>query len=197
MKEVWKDIKGYEDSYQISNKGRFKSKTRTQIFKNGKIYKRKGRLHKLKVYSNNGYIIVGLCKQNKRKNMTIHRLVAQAFIDNSLGKPCINHINGIKTDNRVENLEWVTYKENGIKAVEQGLIKTGKESPNYGNYDLNKKKNKKVEMLSTKNEVLKIFSSISSAARYLGNKEYATDIVKVCKNKRKTAYGYKWRYNEL
>jgi hypothetical protein len=76
-----------------------------------------------------GYYKVGLCSNNVMTQPRTNRLVAQAFIPNPENKPCVNHINGIKTDNRVENLEWCTYKENNTHAVLTGLRKekTGKD----------------------------------------------------------------------
>ena len=102
MKETWRDIKGYEGLYKVSNFGKIKS-----FYKNGKT-------KILKPVPNfKGYERVTLC--NRRGNKTIysvHRLVALAFIENPLLKPEINHINGNKRDNRISNLEWVTGKEN-------------------------------------------------------------------------------------
>ena len=70
-----------------------------------------------------GYPQVGIVLEKKYKHKSIHRLVAEAFIPNPENKPCINHINGIKNDNRIENLEWCTYYENNIHAVKTGLFK--------------------------------------------------------------------------
>ena len=109
MTEVWMIIPAYP-SYQISNLGRVKS------FKSNKI--RILRNIKGKI----GYYVIELCN-NGSKILFIHRLVALAFIPNPLNKCCINHKNGIKTDNRVENLEWVTYSENNQHAYDTGLKK--------------------------------------------------------------------------
>ena len=103
MNEIWKDIEGYKGKYQVSDQGRVKS-----LNYNHTGYERvlKPRL------TADGYLHVGLCKDNKMKNCYIHRLVAEAFIPNPSNKPCLDHINTIKTDNRVDNLRWVTHKEN-------------------------------------------------------------------------------------
>ena len=110
MSEIWKDIEGYEGLYQVSNLGRVKSLPHFR--KNGYS----GYVTKEKIlipsYQDNGYQIVNLFSDNKRKTHTIHRLVANCFILNPNNKPCVDHINTDKADNRVENLRWVTHKEN-------------------------------------------------------------------------------------
>lgn len=119
MKEIWKDIPGYEGSYQVNNFGIIKSLSRlTDHGKYGKFIM-KGRI--LKPKKHNGYMIVSLRLNNKTVTASIHKLVALAFIENPENKPCVNHINGIKDDNRMENLEWCTYKENMSHAVKTGL----------------------------------------------------------------------------
>ena len=107
MKEIWKDVIGYEGLYQVSNLGRVKSLDRFCI--DGR--KRYGQIMK-QVITNGGYFAVGLRKGKGQKRYLVHRLVAEAFIPNTDNKPCVDHINTIRTDNRVCNLRWCTYKEN-------------------------------------------------------------------------------------
>lgn len=111
--EIWKDIKGYENQYQISNLGNIRALSRKG--------QRKG-VERMKTrISNWGYPIISIWKNNKQKTFSVHRLVAETFIANPNNKAEVNHKNGIKTDNRVENLEWVTREENIQHAYNTGL----------------------------------------------------------------------------
>lgn len=126
--EIWKDIPGFEGLYQVSSHGRVRSlDTFKKVYRFGVPYlrKKKGRILK-PVKHTNGYLVVQLGRGNRR---FVHRLVAEAFIENPEHKPAINHKNGIKTDNTVENLEWVTYSENQIHAKRTGLAPTGEAHP--------------------------------------------------------------------
>ena len=102
MTEIWKDVKGYEERYQVSNLGRIRSV-------------------RIMGYFLKGYCYVVLSKNRKTQYTAIHRLVAQTFIPNPLNKPFVNHINGNPKDNRPENLEWCTQKENVEHSWRTGL----------------------------------------------------------------------------
>ena len=123
--EIWKDIKDYEGLYQISNYGNVKSLPKERRNRRG-VYIQKEKLLSL-TNTSTGYKKVELVKDGKRKGFKVHRLVAQAFIPNPDEKPQVNHIDGDKTNNYVDNLEWVTASENSIHAYNTGLNSNKKE----------------------------------------------------------------------
>lgn len=128
--EIWKDISGYEGLYQISNLGRVKSLPRIRIGK-GIPYITKGKILKNSPGATGGYLRVNLCKNYKQTFFYVHRLVADAFIPKIEGKNVVNHINGLKTDNRVENLEWSTIEDNLQHAIDNFLNIRDKESGRF------------------------------------------------------------------
>jgi hypothetical protein len=110
--EIWKPIKGYESLYEISNRGTIR-----------KINNKKLKMpHKHRM----GYLKVMLYSNGKEKSFYLHRLIAKAFIPNPKNYPCVNHINGTKNDNSINNLEWCTRSQNTQHAYNTGLIKSGK-----------------------------------------------------------------------
>ena len=122
LKKQWKEIKGYEGKYIISNYGEIislprykKNKSKTQYVEPKEICR----------YTNkhNGYVYVYLCNNGKYRNIRLHRLVAETFITNKHNKPQINHIDGNKENNRVDNIEWCTQSENEKHAYRIGLLK--------------------------------------------------------------------------
>jgi hypothetical protein len=117
--EIWKDVKGYEGLYQVSDLGKIRSLDRLKKGKNNSLSKIKGKLLKPRI--DKGYYIISLSKDGKKKTFLLHRIVAINFIDNPFLKKTVNHINGIKIDNKLENLEWCTYSENNIHAHNIGL----------------------------------------------------------------------------
>ena len=125
------DIKGFEN-YKVNKQGVIVSKSRVSKQKNGKNYTVKENIMKPQI-DNTGYIVFGLRNSNKKtKKVYLHRILAESFIPNIENKPCVNHKDGVKYNNNLNNLEWCTYKENNIHAFDIGLQKKGKEHHYYG-----------------------------------------------------------------
>lgn len=119
--EIWRDVPGYEGLYQVSSIGRVKTLDRMIDAHVG--YRHQKEQIMSFYIDKNGYRKVHICKDSKTKNVMIHRLVCMTFIENPRNLPEVNHINGIKDDNRVENLEWCTRSENEQHAYDNGLAK--------------------------------------------------------------------------
>lgn len=162
--EIYKDIEGYE-GYQISNHGNVKSLN----------YNKTGKEKILKPKKNkSGYLQVVLYQQGKGKYHYIHRLVAQAFIENPNNLPQVNHKNQIKTDNRVENLEFCDAKYNC----------------NFGTRNERSATNRSKPVMCLETGV--VYPSANEAARQLGFAQ--THISSACNGKYKQMYGYTWEY---
>ncbi len=186
--EIWKDISGYEGYYQISNKGNVRSLDRFDG-----VHDRQGTIIKPHM-KHNGYLQVGLRKHNTRKWISIHRLVAIHFIENPDNKPQVNHIDGNKQNNNVENLEWVTAKENQNHATRIGLrnnIRKGENHPYYGKFGENSKSAKPVIRKDPKTGETKLYK-----AKILAKEDGfdVTSISKCCHGKLKTHKGYEWYF---
>lgn len=165
MKEIWKDIKGYEGLYKISSFGNIISKKRKGT--NGIITQQNSKI---------GYLIVDLYKNSKRTTKYVHRLIAEHFIDNPKKLPCINHKDGNKKNNNIKNLEWCDYGYNNQHAYSIGL-KT------------NCKTIKQID-LKTKKEI-NTFFSMNEASRKTGVVQSSISLC--CNGKYKTAGGYLWK----
>lgn len=183
--EEWKNIPKY-DGYQVSTFGRVKSKQR-HIF-NGKAFF----ISKEKILKPNtikkGYLQVDLKVNKKRNLMQVHRLVAITFIENPKNLPQVNHINGIKSDNRVENLEWCDNSMNQLHAYKIGL---NKRSDKAG-------KQKRKVVLTSSNGEIKLFDSIASTCAFLGinNNSNLLRVLRKCAHYN-TIKGYKAEYYDL
>ncbi len=124
--ECWRDIKNYEGQYQVSSLGSVRSLDRRIYHSfNRCLHRIEGRKLKPRI-NNRGYWEIRLSAQGKSRTFFVHRLMGEVFLSNPDNKLEINHKNGIKTDNRVENLEWVTHAENMEHAYRLGLCKSRK-----------------------------------------------------------------------
>lgn len=183
--EIWTDIKGFEGKYQISNFGNVKSLSRTIIRKNGKKQTFKSRI--LKPCKNNkGYYLVSL----DGKLYTIHRLVVENFMNNLV----VNHKNGIKTDNRIENLELISQKDNCIKAWQQGLCENVRKNAYNQKHKKQIRTSKSVIQYDLNGNKIKEFVSIRDAERQ--TRINNSNIIECCKLRRKSAGGFIWNYKQ-
>jgi hypothetical protein len=176
--EIWANIKNHDD-YQVSNLGRICS------YKNNERKIIKGWIQ------NTGYLTVVL----DNKKYSVHRLVAETFIHKTKDKDTVNHIDGNKLNNNVNNLEWCTLKENIQHAFESGLMDNA-----IKQMKVKKIRAKRINQYDLDGNYIKTYLGSIEAQnelRKLGIKVNDRNIRKVCQGKRKKAGGYKWRYTEV
>lgn len=183
--EEWKDIKDYKGQYQVSNIGRVRSLDREVIKSDGQISLYRGKILK-QSKTTAGYYMVVLCNVGKQKPARIHRLVAEAFLPNPNNLPSINHKNEIKTDNRVDNLEWCDQKYNSRygTARERGLATRNRMKVSGAE--------KPVEQRDFDGTIIATYKSITDASNQTGVGQ--TNILRACRNIYHHAGGYKWNY---
>lgn len=181
MSEVWKPIKGYEGIYEVSSYGRVRSLARMRIDKKGR---RKPIPEKmLKMHDRKGYDSVTLQDMGRKAIMSVHRLVAMAFIPNPDNLPIINHRDENPKNNQVSNLEWcdISYNTRYGTGIERAKAK----------HDY---KYKSVEQLTMDGKHIATYKGVREAAKATGAD--ASVIIRVCKHKgnSETAGGYRWKY---
>ena len=183
MEEIWKDIEGYEGLYQISNIGQIKALEKPRISPSGGVGIRPEKI--LKTWDNQrGYLQIVIRKNNIPKGHKIHRLVAEHFIPNPNKYPQVNHKNGIKTDNRVENLEWCTAQENIRHSWKNGLSTSLMDNP---------KITKSVFQYDKDGAFIREWISASNCGR---NGYSRVGVRDCCLNRQMTHRGYIWKYKE-
>ncbi|MGN0558368.1 MAG: NUMOD4 domain-containing protein [Acutalibacteraceae bacterium] len=177
--EVWKDIDGYEELYQVSNTGKVRSLR----------YKNRDEVRELFLKPHNqGYLQVELHKNGKRKMFTVHRLVAMAFVDGYGEGKVVNHIDENKQNNVSTNLEWVSASQNVLHSIShRRSVKTR----NYPKFHARTDKQEVIQ-ISLDGKVIKHWKSSIEVKEKLGYSDWS--IKQCCRRKRKTAYGYRWQY---
>lgn len=180
MKEIWKPIAGYEGLYEVSNLGNVASLN----------YQNTGKRKVLALkHHSSGYVTVTLCNRGVHKNKSIHTLVARTFIDNPKNLPQVNHIDGDKTNNTVENLEWVTAKENMRHAVQNGLRDPHNNNARFGSDNTLKRS---VYQYTKSGEFVREWDCISNAARHISSRP--ASVINCCKGRIKSLKGFVWSY---
>lgn len=184
--EVWVPVVGFEELYSVSNYGGVRSEDNIIVSKNGVKKRHKGRLLRIRK-NRTGYGIVFLSANGRPKPYQVHRLVADAFIENPNSFPCVNHKNGIRDDNRVENLEWCTYSYNNSYPY-KALNKKG----TWHNCFESKNPNAKPCI-----QVFPNGNTIEYSCAIRASKETnvpVKNICATCRGEQKTAGGFGWRW---
>lgn len=189
LEETWRDCK-QDPGYEVSSSGRVRGKAReaTQIGRGGKEYKRilPSRIIKPWVIKNTGYLQVQL---TNRKKFSVHRLVASAFCEGKNESLCVNHKNGVRTDNRPENLEWVTWSEN----CAHGFRELGRVNPFQGKTGASHPTSKPVISREPESGTEVYYETALQAK---ANGFHSGSISRCCKGKSKMHKGLEWRYAE-
>lgn len=184
--EVWKPIIGYEGLYEVSDKGHVRSLDRYVKNHGESYYFRPGAL-KTPRAKKNKYLVVDLYRDNEQKTCHVHRLVAEAFIDNPDNKSTVNHKDGNVRNNSVNNLEWATPEEQNKHFYAMGL--KSKNNIKKAITAMNAANSRRIRCVETG----RVFKSVMEAAKFL-NKKDGSALSACCRGKRHTAYGFTWAY---
>jgi len=188
MEEIWKPVVWYEWLYEISNFGKVKS-LRRQVLRKNKFYTWIDEIILRPFVNHWWYLLVQLCKDWQRQKHQIHRLVAIAFTDNIDNKPTVNHINWIRDDNRVENLEWMTISENVRDWFARWMIFV---CPTKWRFWKDNKKSKPVRQSTKEWEFVRDWFALSDIWRELWI--WRSNVGACCHWKIQSAYWYKRQY---
>ena len=183
MKEIWKDIEGYEGLYMVSSLGRIRT-TKTQ------------KIRKL-VHNPKGYLMVKLCKNGVSKGYSVHRIVCETFIPNPYNLPQVNHKDENKENNNVDNLEWCTNEYNHNygtrnKRVSEKLVGNPKMKTCLGKTGKDHHSSIPIIQFTKDGELMKMWYSAADVNKEIGVN--FRNISSCCKGLRKSAGGYKWEY---
>jgi hypothetical protein len=186
--EIWVPVAGYEGKYMVSSYGRVLGLARKIKSKRNSLRHKGEKM--LVLCKRNGYVAITLGDGNgNKKQVLVHRLVATTFIPNPEQKPQVNHKDGDKKNNRIENLEWSTPSENGKHAYAIGLNRV----QSFWTGTLNQNGScKPVRQLSKDGKLIKVWPTASEVERQLGFLGCA--ITQACRGRIKTSRGYKWEY---
>ena len=178
--ENWRPVTGLEGIYEVSNFGRIRSLDRIEIMKNGVARPRAGRIIHPNIKAN-GYYCFHFSINGKTKEMSVHRAVGEAFIPNPLNLPCINHKDGNKLNNNVENLEWCTYRYNNTydNRVERSVM-----SRNC----------RKVKKLSLDGTLINEYRSCNAAA--VANGIRNSNLYQTLHSNQRIRGGFVWKYSD-
>lgn len=183
-KELWLPVKGYEGIYEVSNYGNVVSLN----------YRQTGERHTLRIKTGkDGYLRVTLCKKCICRSFLVHRLVAEAFIPNPGNKPFVDHIDTDRKNNCVLNLKWCNRKENANNPIT--LKRMGDNLRNLNRIyreQISKKRKIKVAQYTLDGKLVKVWDSAKDAEKSMSISN--SDICNCCKENRKTAGGYIWKY---
>ncbi len=179
-KELWKDVKGYEGLYEVSNLGRVRSKT-IKSWNGHVFFIKKGIIRKQRAEKRAGYLFLDLSKNGKLHRFYVHRLVAEAFLPNPKNLPQVNHKDENVKNNCVSNLEWCDARYNNLYGNRKNILHSIAKTPS-----------KPVIQMSLNGRFIKYWHSQLEAARAV--KRSATSISECCQGITKTSAGYKWRY---
>jgi hypothetical protein len=187
--EDWRNIPGYEGLYQVSSFGRIKRIANSRYNSLTKSFNKKEYILSTPV-NDKGYSTANLYKNGKASPVRIHRLVAEVFMPNNENKPEVNHINGIKSDNQLNNLEWATRSENQKHAFANGLNKPNR--INKGKFRGEHTRARKIVEVDNKGNVLQNFSCLKDATIFYNLS--AGEVSRVCSGKANHSHNHYFKY---